>query len=46
MNAERSKGECKGYKRIKEGFELDLVNKGKSHRCMCDHTREGFVVKI
>ena len=45
MDAERSKGERKEYKRIKEGLELDLVNKGKSHRRMCDHTREGLVAK-
>ena len=45
MNAERSKGEHKEYKRIKEGLELDLVIKGKPHRRMCDHTREGFVVE-
>ncbi len=45
MDAERSKGKRKECKRIKEGLELGLVNKGKSHRRMCDHTREGFVVK-
>ena len=46
MDTERSKGKRKECKRIKEGLELDLVIKGKSHRQMCDHTREGLVAKI
>ena len=45
MGAERSKGKRKECKRIKEGLELDLVIKGKSHRRMCYHTR-GLVAKI
>ena len=46
MDAERSKGKRKEYKRIKEGLELDLVIKGKPHCWMCYHTREGLEVKI
>ena len=46
MGAERSKGKRKECKRIKEALELDLVIKGKSHRRMCDHTRERLVAKI
>ena len=31
---------------MNEGLELDLVIKGKLHRQMCYHTREGLVAKI